>query len=111
VATVLCEKEQPKFEKLVSLEGFEGVSIEANCAVIFNKMQNRSGETGYYVMNAEDPATDITANMRITFDGADSVAVYQNGEKEIHALQNGVFVQSFLVGEGAFLKPIYKCDI
>ena len=108
VATVLCEKEQPKFEKLVSLEAFEGASVEANCAVIFNKMQNKSGATGYYVMNAEDPATDITANVRIVFEGADSVAVYQNGEKEIRVLQNGVFVQSFPVGEGAFLTPIYK---
>ena len=71
-------------------------------------MQNKSGATGYYVMNAEDPATDITANVRIVFEGADSVAVYQNGEKEIRVLQNGVFVQSFPVGEGAFLIPLYK---
>ena len=108
VATVLCKKEQPKFEKLLSLDRFEETKIEANCAVLFNKMQNKDGKFGYYVMNAEDPATKISANVSIVFDGCDSVIVYQNGEKEICQLKNGEFTRRFEIGEGALLVPINK---
>ena len=72
------------------------------------KMQNKEGKFGYYVMNAEDPATKISANVSIVFDGFDSVIVYQNGEKEICQLKNGEFTRSFEVGEGALLVPINK---
>ena len=78
----------------------------ANYGVVLNEMLDKeNNRKGYYVMNAEDPAENVTAKVKLTFEGYKYVAVYQRGERVIYKLNSGVFNYQFPEGEGALLVP------
>ena len=56
-------------------------------------------------MNAEDPAENVTAKVKLTFEDFEYVAVYQRGERTLYKLNSGVWNYEFPEGEGAFVIP------
>ena len=111
VQTILCTPEERKaqlqhFTGIKEAEKMDGVTLEANYGVMFNEMiDTENNRKGYYVMNAEDPAENVTAKVKITFEGYKYLAVYQRGERVLYKLNNGVWNYQFPEGEGAFVIP------
>lgn len=94
------------FTGIDEAEKIDGVGLWANYGVVLNEMLDKANNRkGYYVMNAEDPAENVTAKVKLTFEGYKYVAVYQRGERVIYKLNSGVFNYQFPEGEGALLVP------
>ena len=94
------------FTGIKEAETISGVTFEAEYGVMLNEMIDKANNRkGYYVMNAEDPAENVTAKVKLTFDGFEYVAVYQRGERTLYKLNNGVWNYEFPEGEGAFVIP------
>ena len=85
---------------------FNGVTFSASCGTICNEMYDSANKlTGYYVFNAEDPATNRTSEVEMSFDGYNYVAVFEKGVRTLYKLINGKLYYSFAKGEGAMIIP------
>ena len=85
---------------------FNGVTFSASCGTICNEMYDSANDlTGYYVFNAEDPATNRISEVEMSFDGYSYVAVFEKGVRTLYKLINGKFYYSFAKGEGAMIIP------
>ena len=94
------------FTGVKEAESISGVTIESNYGVLLNEMFDKeNNRKGYYVMNAEDPAENVTAKVKLTFEGFEYVAVYQRGERTLYKLNDGVLNYQFPEGEGALIIP------
>lgn len=83
-----------------------GVGIESNCGTVLNEMVDKAENCkGYYVFNAEDPAANMTAKVKLKFDGYKYAAVYNGGERTLYKLNDSVLNLQFDKGEGAFVIP------
>jgi hypothetical protein len=84
----------------------DGVTFTSTCGAICNEMYDaENNRTGYYVFNAEDPAANMTAEVKMSFEGYSYVAVYEKGVQTLYKLNDGKFYRSFAKGEGALIIP------
>ena len=92
--------------ELSSLTGVKNVTTSRD--LIIGEMIDGSGNHGYMIVGYDDPYNKNTTEVSLTFEGAEGLIIYRNGERELSdTLTNGNFNITLNAGEGVFVIPVY----
>ena len=94
-----------KNEDLDSLSGVKTFSSKYDAIV--GQFKDGNGNNGFMLVNYEEPSLTTTNKVTMTFDTADGVLYYRNGEPVVEALKNKTFSIDLAAGEGVFVIPLY----
>ncbi len=93
----------------MELDSLTGVSsVVTDQDLIIGEMVDGSGNHGYMMVGYEDPIFNNNTTVSMTFDDADGLIIYRNGERSLSDdLVNGQFSITLTPGEGVFVIPVY----
>lgn len=92
--------------ELASLTGVSSVVTDRD--LVIGEMVDGSGNHGYMMVGYEDPIFNNNTTVSMTFDDADGLIIYRNGERSLSDdLVNGQFSITLTPGEGVFVIPVY----
>lgn len=93
----------------VELDALTGVSnVTTSKDLIVGEMVDGSGNHGYMFVGYDDPINKTETQVSLTFDGAEGLIIYRNGERTLsNALVNGAYSFTLSAGEGVFVIPVY----
>ena len=83
-------------------------SIESSEDLLLGYGLDANGNAGFTVVNYNDTALDLTADVTMTFTGVNKAMVYVKGVKKIVNVQDNTLQISLEPGEGQFVIPYYE---
>ncbi len=99
------------FDKIseVELSSLTGVSnVNSSRDLIVGEMVDESGNHGYMMVGYDDPYNENETEVTMTFDGAEGLIIYRNGQRTLSEnLTDGEFTVTLSAGEGVFVIPVY----
>lgn len=111
VGTGSRSKTNEAFEmvRTVKLENLAGVSsYKSKYDTVAGQMRDKNGNVGYMLVNYDEPSKARKNDVSFTFENADGVLMYRNGEPQVIGLRNREFSLTLEAGEGVFIIPLYK---
>ena len=85
------------------LTGVQSVTSDED--IIIGHMKDKSGNSGFMVVNYNDTKLEKNANASIVFKSFTKADVYRGGVKTTVTLQNGKLSLGLGIGEGVFVIP------
>lgn len=71
-------------------------------------MLDENGNHGYMLVGFDDPYNENKTEVSMTFDGAEGLIIYRNGQRTLSEdLTDGNFNVTLSAGEGVFVIPVY----
>ena len=99
------------FDKIseVELSSLTGVSnVNSSRDLIVGEMVDENGNHGYMMVGFDDPYNKNETEVSMTFDGAEGLIIYRNGQRTLSEdLTDGNFNVTLSAGEGVFVIPVY----
>ncbi len=103
--------ENEAFERIEkdSLKKLNGVkSFKSNYDAIVGQFEDANGNDAFMLVNYEEPSIKHNNKVTMTFDKADGVMYYRDGDPYVVGLKNKTFTVDLEPGEGVFIIPLYK---
>jgi hypothetical protein len=95
-----------KSDDLDTLRGVK--SFQSKYDTIAGQFKDKDGNDGFMLVNYEEPSIKRDNKVTMTFENADGVLYYRNGEPMVEGLANKTFTIDLKPGEGVFIIPVYK---
>ena len=95
-----------KSDDLDTLRGVK--SFKSKYDTIAGQFKDKDGNDGFMIVNYEEPSIKHDNKVTMTFENADGVLYYRNGEPTVEGLANKTFTIDLKPGEGVFIIPVYK---
>jgi len=99
------------FDKIADMElsALTGVSsVVSSRDLVVGEMVDGSGNHGYMLVGYDDPFNQNETEVNLTFDGADGLIIYRNGQRYLSEdLVDGNYSVTLSAGEGVFIIPVY----
>lgn len=95
--------------RTVKLEKLDGVvEYRSKYDTVAGQLEDKDGNTGFMLVNYDEPSKARKNDVSMTFEDADGVLVYKNGEPKVIGLANHEYSLTLEAGEGVFIIPLYK---
>ena len=91
------------------LDNLNGVKeFKSKYDTIVGQFKDKDGNDGFMLVNYEEPSVKHDNKVTMTFENADGVMYYRDGEPVVEGLANKTFTIDLKPGEGVFIIPLYK---
>ena len=100
----------PAFEYVRNIEKpITNVSgVKSKYDITMNEFTDGDGNKAFMLCNYDEPLNQRTNEVTLTFEKAQGVLYYRNGEPTTVLLEDGKFEVELEAGEAVFVIPLYK---
>lgn len=107
----IAPKGKSKSDLLKGVGEYDSPRIDSDKATVTNEtligcMKNANVNDGFFIVNATDPAKNISDSVTVTFNNATSAICYIKGKETKINLTNGSYTFDLELGEGVFVIPV-----
>ncbi|MBQ8230104.1 MAG: hypothetical protein IJZ32_05370 [Clostridia bacterium] len=83
-------------------------TVKSKYDITMNEFSDKDGTKAFMLFNYDDPYYLRKNKVQLSFENADGILYYRNGEPTTQVLENGKFEIELEAGEGIFAIPLYK---
>ena len=83
-------------------------TVKSKYDITMNEFSDADGNKAFMLLNYDDPINARKNKVQLTFNDADGVMYYRNGEPTVVELEKHKFNMELEAGEGVFVIPLYK---
>lgn len=83
-------------------------TVTSKYDITMNEFSDKDGTKAFMLFNYDDPVYERNNKVKLSFENADGILYYRNGEPTTQVLENGKFEIELEAGEGIFAIPLYK---
>ena len=91
----------------MELDALTGVSsVTTDRELVVGEMMDENGNHGYMLVGYDDPYNGNSTQVEMTFENAEGVIIYRNGERTLVECTDGKLSITLSAGEGVFVIPV-----